>query len=139
MRYVHLLFHLFHHWMNTPKGCNLSALLEAMQDQFSKEPPVYSKPKNVVPVSSGSLQSVNHGYAGKPPPPVPPSHTPSPAPPAIAVPGPNADRPTLPPKPGTTNPVLVAQASDPIRAIAYSSPPSIQNVRQYIYPSLRMC
>lgn len=30
------------------QGCNLSALLEVMQEQFSREPPVYAKPKNPV-------------------------------------------------------------------------------------------
>ena len=30
------------------KGCNLSALLEAMQEEFSRQPPVYAKPKDGV-------------------------------------------------------------------------------------------
>jgi ESCRT-I complex subunit TSG101 len=116
-----------------PKGCNLSGLLEAMQDQFSNEPPVYSKPKSVVPVNSRSPQRTNHG---KPPPPVPSIQT-SQTPAAIAVSSSaNTDRPTLPPKPGPTGLGVVAQASEPIHVITHSSPPFIQNVRRYVHRSL---
>src|SRR5882762_3397685 len=65
------------------KGRDLSGLLEAMQDQFSREPPVYAKPKNE-PVRPQSSQSVSISQ--------PPTNMPSDIPPN--------DRPLLPPKPG---------------------------------------
>ncbi|KNZ74236.1 Tumor susceptibility gene 101 protein [Termitomyces sp. J132] len=36
------------HWERKSEGCNLSALVEAMQVQFSEEPPVYAKPPQTV-------------------------------------------------------------------------------------------
>jgi hypothetical protein len=106
-----------------------------MQDQFSSEPPVYSKPKNVVPVNSRSPQSADHGYAGKPPPPVPSSHTPSPAPATMSASSGNTDRPTLPPKPVPIGPDVIAQAGEPTHVVAHSAPPFIQNVRRYVHRS----
>ncbi|KAF8636554.1 hypothetical protein AX17_003366 [Amanita inopinata Kibby_2008] len=35
-----------HNWERKTEGCSLSGLLEAMQDQFSREPPLFSKPKD---------------------------------------------------------------------------------------------
>ncbi|KDR81574.1 hypothetical protein GALMADRAFT_60406 [Galerina marginata CBS 339.88] len=58
------------HWERKDEGRSLSALLEALQEHFSREPPVYSKPKDV---------SVNQTYADRPPPPLP-SNRPSPVP-----------------------------------------------------------
>lgn len=48
----------------THKGCNLSALFEALREHFSRDPPVYSKPKEYMQSSK---------YADKPPPPLPPN------------------------------------------------------------------
>ncbi|KAF4614691.1 hypothetical protein D9613_003029 [Agrocybe pediades] len=55
------------HWERKDEGCSLSALFEALQEYFSREPPVYSKPKE--PTT----------YASKPPPPLP-SQSPPPLP-----------------------------------------------------------
>ncbi|KAF8797990.1 UEV-domain-containing protein [Phlegmacium glaucopus] len=60
------------HWERKDEGCTLSALFQALQDHFSREPPVYSKPKEPIP------------YADRPPPPLPsdgPVSTSSPTPP----------------------------------------------------------
>ncbi|KAJ7582749.1 UEV domain-containing protein [Mycena floridula] len=66
-------------WERKSEGCNLAALLEAMQDQFSRDPPVYAKPKESTPMN-------------KPQPPIPSSPSPSNS----------LGPPIIPPKPGVT-------------------------------------
>ncbi|CAA7271732.1 unnamed protein product [Cyclocybe aegerita] len=80
-------------WERKAEGCSLSALCEALQDHFSREPPVYSKPKGHQQPSS-----ISQRYADKPPPPVPStSSTPTPPPPPVQISSPA--RPALPNKP----------------------------------------
>ncbi|KAF9653087.1 UEV-domain-containing protein [Thelephora ganbajun] len=115
-------------WRRKSEGCNLIGLVEAMQVHFSKEPPVYAKPKDEpTPKSLTSPASPNY-YSAKPPPPLPGSQPqkpgPSPNTPLSSAPSPqfavlpatdHPGRPALPPKPGTSSP-------QPITA----SPPQIQ-------------
>ncbi|TFK42617.1 UEV domain-containing protein [Crucibulum laeve] len=89
------------HWQRKDEGCNLSALLEAMQDQFSREPPVYAKPKDTRPHPTPQSTPpprpfTQQAYADRPPPPVPPF------PRDTSSPAISHDRPVLPPKPGST-------------------------------------
>ncbi|KIM87029.1 hypothetical protein PILCRDRAFT_815462 [Piloderma croceum F 1598] len=120
------------HWERKSEGCNLSALVEAMQDQFSREPPVYAKPKNSVPVRPQSSQSVNQSSATTA---LEARSTPSPT-----IPN---NRPVLPPKPGSsTHPAIHARspsiptspnASVPIPqnpALANRPPPPLPSVEQ---------
>ncbi|KAF9005616.1 UEV domain-containing protein [Cyathus striatus] len=65
-------------WERKAEGCNLAAMLESMQADFSRQPPVYSKPK--------SLDRPQR----------PSSTSDSPAPPSTL-----STPPTLPPKPAT--------------------------------------
>ncbi|KAK0459689.1 UEV domain-containing protein [Desarmillaria tabescens] len=76
-------------WSRKSEGCSLSGLVETLQDYFSREPPVYAKPKQVARPPSG-----NPEYAQKPPPPLPTSPRPEQPPPQ------SPNRPVLPPKPG---------------------------------------
>ncbi|OCH95529.1 UEV-domain-containing protein [Obba rivulosa] len=90
-------------WERKSEGRSLVALLEAMQDVFSREPPVYAKPKALVSPQPQPAQPHASGtdYAARPPPPIPGAHTPTehntPPPPAGS---PRHDgRPRLPAKP----------------------------------------
>ncbi|KAF8902121.1 Vps23 core domain-containing protein [Gymnopilus junonius] len=56
------------HWERKPEACSLSALFEALQERFSHEPPVYSKPR---PVSPPPLP-VRPALQPAQPPPLPP-------------------------------------------------------------------
>jgi ESCRT-I complex subunit TSG101 len=93
------------HWERKSEGCSLSSLLEALQDQFSREPPVYSKPRNNPPPNVQPAV-LSRDYAERPPPPIPP-----------AIPStqsrselPQDDRPALPPRPDFLSPTLTAAA-----------------------------
>ena len=84
------------------KACNLSALLEAMQVQFSQEPPVYTKPPDSTSAPLASQSILSRDYRSKPPPPLPTSSLPSPSmspPPVTAPTTALSDRPAIPPKP----------------------------------------
>ncbi|KII88560.1 hypothetical protein PLICRDRAFT_698920 [Plicaturopsis crispa FD-325 SS-3] len=86
------------HWERKSESCHIAALLEALQDQFSKEPPVYARPKP----NDNNTPSPVHAtpdYSGRPPPPLPPSHTPPTQ--ANTTHLARDDRPPLPPKPGS--------------------------------------
>ncbi|KAF9053637.1 UEV-domain-containing protein [Hymenopellis radicata] len=94
------------HWQRKSESCSLSALVEAMQDQFSREPPVYAKPKEPPrPPAPAQSSGSQPGYASRPPPLLPTSSTS-----ASGSPQPlqHPERPLLPPKPGhysaTTSP-----------------------------------
>ncbi|KAI0336448.1 UEV-domain-containing protein [Cubamyces sp. BRFM 1775] len=107
-------------WERKCEGCSLVALFDAMQDAFSRQPPVYAKPKDVTapqqqpPPSRPSSSAPD--YSARPPPPLPPQrhpsteptaqHTPSPAPP------PNGP-PPLPAKPGSsaTGPIVPSRST----------------------------
>ncbi|KZP20742.1 UEV-domain-containing protein [Athelia psychrophila] len=96
------------HWERKSEACNISGLLEAMQDQFSREPPVYAKPKN----APGRAPSAQIAASGPTPSPVTPS-----------------DRPLLPPKPGAS-----AQSAVPQRPPG--TPTSPGSFAQPLSPSL---
>ena len=81
--------------LSRSKGCNLLALLEAMQDQFSREPPVFAKPKN-----SGSVRQTAS----------PIQTTKSPG-----------DKPMLPPKPGSSVNQIISQAPPNVQASSPSA------------------
>lgn len=103
------------------KGCNLLALVEAMQDQFSREPPVYAKPKNRGPVRPQSSQSES---LNQPPAAKSGAHQSTPSP---TIPN---DRPVLPPKPSSsTHPAIRARSqSIPTSPNASVRSPLPQNV-----------
>ncbi|KAI9566462.1 UEV-domain-containing protein [Boletus coccyginus] len=97
-----------HDWARKHEPCNLAALLQAMQDHFSRVPPLYAKPK-----SDSAPSSIAHPPLSRPqsreddddPPPLPPkpssSQTPAVPPRPIAAsplahPHPLYDRPPPP-------------------------------------------
>ncbi|KAG6911499.1 hypothetical protein DXG01_014573 [Tephrocybe rancida] len=81
------------HWERKSESCNLSALLEAMQDQFSREPPVYAKPPDA---TNAAMSPPIHASdpRSRPPPPLPSLHPASPPTSSISL-----DRPAIPQKP----------------------------------------
>ncbi|KAF9451064.1 UEV-domain-containing protein [Macrolepiota fuliginosa MF-IS2] len=116
------------HWERKSEGCNLSALLDAMQDQFSREPPLYAKPKNslLAPVPSPGPSSY------KPQPSLPTTTPPilSPSPPVL-----NTTRPALPPKPGQPIPAHIpSPASRSPRATPTISPPPLPPLPPHLSP-----
>lgn len=91
----------------SPQGCSLVALLEAMQDNFSHIPPVYSKPARAITQPTMlSRPPVGPDYTSRPPPPVPGTHAPTPSQTSPSpIPAANNDPlPPLPAKPG--NPAI---------------------------------
>ncbi|KIY64936.1 UEV-domain-containing protein [Cylindrobasidium torrendii FP15055 ss-10] len=78
------------HWRRKNEGCNTSGLVEELQAQFAREPPVYAKPRESV--RPPATPTASSSYSTRPPPPVPSSST-SPMPTSPS-------RPALPPKPG---------------------------------------
>ncbi|EIW60466.1 UEV-domain-containing protein [Trametes versicolor FP-101664 SS1] len=117
-------------WERKCEGCSLVALLDAMHDAFSRQPPVYAKPKDVTvqqpPPSRPSSSAPD--YAARPPPPLPVERhaslptsahgTTSPAPP----PG---GPPPLPTKPG----LAPAGATQPPRSTSVPAPQVQLNAR----------
>lgn len=105
------------------KGCNLSALLEAMQTHFSREPPLYAKPKSSSPrpVHQSSAPASFSPPSHPPSFQSPPSHSPSPLPRDV-------DRPPLPPKPissptpTVTNASSITSSSQVCRSFLYHVP-----------------
>ncbi|OJA21592.1 hypothetical protein AZE42_01678 [Rhizopogon vesiculosus] len=99
------------HWEKKSEACNLSALLEAMQQEFSRGPPVYAKPKPTTASSPSPLQQ---------------SHLPSTS---SSPSGHTGDRPPLPPKPGSpqkppsTTPNLSPQYSSTANLLNRPPPP----------------
>src|ERR1700733_3679395 len=92
-----------------------------MQDQFSREPPVYAKPKNSVPARPQSSQSVplNKSSATTT---LEARSTPSPT-----IPN---NRPVLPPKPGSsTHPAIHVRSPSIPTSPNASVSPLPQNVR----------
>ncbi|KAG2368509.1 UEV domain-containing protein [Suillus spraguei] len=103
------------HWEKKSEACHLSALLEALQQEFSRGPPVYAKPKTttVPPPSPSPLQG---------------STLASPSSPGrITLAN---DRPALPPKPSSSPlSVLAPKAAipAPIASPQYSSTAKLLN------------
>lgn len=80
------------------KACNLSALLEALQQEFSRGPPVYAKPKPTTSSSPSPIQRSSY------------SSTPS------SPSGHTNDPPALPPKPASTSTSNSVQQKPPTAA-----------------------
>ncbi|EGN92474.1 hypothetical protein SERLA73DRAFT_191143 [Serpula lacrymans var. lacrymans S7.3] len=87
-------------WEKKNEACNLSILLETMQEEFSRGPPLYAKPINAriaspqnpaQPPSRSSMLS---------------SSTTTSTPSSISPPVAHHDRPILPPKPSSSTPLL---------------------------------
>ncbi|KAF6765172.1 UEV-domain-containing protein [Ephemerocybe angulata] len=93
------------HWQRKDEGCNLTGLLEDLQDQFSREPPVYSKP----PPSRQEQER---------PPPVPARPTVS----AAAYQSAPLSPPRPPPRPEGFGPVIQSPPPPPLPPITRGSP-----------------
>ncbi|KIM49155.1 hypothetical protein M413DRAFT_15322 [Hebeloma cylindrosporum] len=91
------------HWDRKPEGCSLSALLEALQDHFSRAPPLYSKPTNQAP-SKPLYRS---------PPPIPQPLPPSPPPRVLGPASPPPPPPPLPPQTVTHVPIFAPEPPRP--------------------------
>ncbi|CAE6516780.1 unnamed protein product [Rhizoctonia solani] len=65
-------FDYLDNWRRKSEGCNLRSLIEVMQDNFSREPPVYAKPKNPTPTTPSPAIRVASPAGGHPPPRPPP-------------------------------------------------------------------
>ncbi|KAH6918619.1 UEV domain-containing protein [Coprinopsis sp. MPI-PUGE-AT-0042] len=127
-------------WERKHEGCNLLGLVHDLQEQFSREPPVYAKPKQATPSvsqtstpppvparpSSSVSPSPSHNLAPLSPPRPPPAHVETVNRPAntftpphgIGIP-PADPRPTPPPPPPLP-PQLVAERNR--YAAPYSTP-----------------
>ncbi|KAI0781019.1 UEV domain-containing protein [Trametes elegans] len=122
-------------WERKFEGCSLLALFDAMQDAFSRQPPVYAKPKDVTaqqPPPSRPASSAPD-YAARPPPPLPTErhYAHSPAPPTYSPHNRSASV-DLPPHPAAwpagaqSNPALnlnQPRSQPPYRAAPQTSPP----------------
>ena len=91
-----------------------------MQEHFSREPPVYAKPKDGESPrpSAQPSRSDSQGpdYSGRPPPPLPGTQA-SPAPlnrPPPSSHGSNDDRPPLPAKPGMSSLATTSRGESPV-------------------------
>lgn len=82
--------------------------MDALQEQFSRECPVYAKPKATID-NVQTLRPVPLGRAAKPPPPLPVAISTTPIPRPGTVAHVIDQRPSLPPKPGS-----IAHANFPI-------------------------
>ena len=82
------------------QGCHLLTLMDTMQDQFSRESPVYTKLKTAVHAAAAAEISrpVSHVHVTKPPPPLPGTNL---LPRAGTVPHVIDQRPSVPPRPGS--------------------------------------
>ncbi|CAE6460149.1 unnamed protein product [Rhizoctonia solani] len=67
-------FDYLDNWRRKSEGCNLRALIEVMQDNFSREPPVYAKPKGTTSTPSPAIRTASPAAGPpphRPPPPLP--------------------------------------------------------------------
>ncbi|KAL5635666.1 hypothetical protein ACGC1H_004462 [Rhizoctonia solani] len=80
-------FDYLDNWRRKSEGCNLRSLIEVMQDVFSREPPVYAKPKNPTPSTpSPTVRTASPAGGALPPRPPPMSSLPIPGqPPAMPI------------------------------------------------------
>jgi hypothetical protein len=74
--------------------------VDALQEQFSRESPVYAKPKSTIHAGQ-TLRPVPLGHAAKPPLPISSATSTTPIPRAGTVAHVIDQRPSLPPKPGS--------------------------------------
>ncbi|KAF8212274.1 UEV domain-containing protein [Mycena galopus ATCC 62051] len=54
-------------WARKSEGCSLSGLVDAMQAEFSRLPPVYAKPKDSHPAQTSAQRSQQQPQQGQPP------------------------------------------------------------------------
>ncbi|KAF9227963.1 UEV-domain-containing protein [Gyrodon lividus] len=90
-------------WQRKSEACNISALLEAMQDQFSRTPPLYAKPKSASPCQAPQ-PATSSSSRPSPPRPTSPSASQSPS----LSQSRHDDRPALPPKPNSSQTSVVS-------------------------------
>ncbi|QRV86671.1 vacuolar protein sorting-associated protein 23 [Ceratobasidium sp. AG-Ba] len=64
-------FDYLDNWRRKSEGCNLRGLVEVMQEHFSRDPPVYAKPKGSVVAPVTRPASGEPSLANRPPPPLP--------------------------------------------------------------------
>ncbi|KAA1091645.1 hypothetical protein PGT21_036486 [Puccinia graminis f. sp. tritici] len=119
----------FNSWQSKPEACSLKELLEFLQDVFSREPPLYSKPKPPAPAYSSqpptsqiTSTSSQQQQQQPPRPPLPPQlarslSTNS----SLAHPDPQS-RPTPPIRPPLPPP-LYSQSSQSLAPSSSSTPP----------------
>lgn len=100
-----------------------------MQQHFSRDPPVYAKPKTASNQQSQPQSELQHpgtgspAYAARPPPPLPGTSTPTPlSTPTPMVSSRNDDRPPLPLKPGQQ----ASSATPPVFS-STSTPPDVNH------------
>ncbi|KIJ69427.1 hypothetical protein HYDPIDRAFT_106038 [Hydnomerulius pinastri MD-312] len=105
-------------WQRKSEACNLSALLEAMQDQFSRGPPLYAKPKSSSPRPAPQPAAPSSSRLS--PPPRPTSLSASQSPPVSQ--SRDDDRPALPPKPGSS-PLVVPPRPTTTSGVSTHVPP----------------
>ncbi|KAI1795953.1 UEV-domain-containing protein [Ganoderma leucocontextum] len=130
-----------HNWERKSEGCNLIGLLDALHEIFSREPPVYAKPKDAAPVQTPSPRppaSTPFDYPHRPPPPLPVDRPGSIGAPVQSTPSADANLggpPPVPAKPGgsaafspsssSPAPLTQASANDPSRSLASFSSPAL--------------
>ncbi|KAI0374805.1 UEV-domain-containing protein [Pilatotrama ljubarskyi] len=118
-------------WERKCEGCDLVALFAAMQDAFSRQPPVYAKPKDVTaqqPPHPSRPSSSAPDYAARPPPPLPVERhgsAPSPAQRTVSPAPHPGGPPPLPAKPGSS----AAGATLPSRSTSVPVPHANASVR----------
>lgn len=109
-------------WGRKSEGCSLIGLVQALQDQFSREPPVYAKPRTApaAPAASTTTSVAPAVQPSRPPPPLPGSQSLPVT--AVSTPTPPTrldDRPALPAKPHSHSP------SPSVSSPRHSSQPSL--------------
>ncbi|CDO68354.1 hypothetical protein BN946_scf184799.g81 [Trametes cinnabarina] len=113
------LIEYLRNWERKCEGCDLVALLDAMKEAFSRQPPVYAKPKDVTAAQQphpSCPPSSAPDYAARPPAPIPPERYPTAQHMASPAPPPNGP-PPLPAKPGysaTSPPITSRSVSVPV-------------------------
>lgn len=89
------------------KPCNIAALLQAMQDHFSRAPPLYAKPKSSSPApqppsSPSSSSTLSHPQRSSASQPLPLPQSPNQDPPALPPKPVSSHQPVVPPRPAPT-------------------------------------
>ncbi|KAG9031409.1 hypothetical protein FRB95_002773 [Tulasnella sp. JGI-2019a] len=120
-------------WERKSEGCTIKALVESMQEIFSRSPPLYAKPKNPplaaqsTPPRPTPVPAAPLAPAQPPPPPVIGSPQPPSLPPGYQHPllapsvGPDG-RPILPAKPASSSLLTQPVAPTPPPALPFSTP-----------------
>ncbi|KAG8881094.1 hypothetical protein FRB98_004551 [Tulasnella sp. 332] len=109
-------------WERKNEGCSLKALVESMQEIFSRSPPLYAKPKNPPPVVPVLTPRSN-------PTPATPSNAVQPPPPTLGSPR----APNLPP--GYQHPLLAPSVGEDGRPILPAKPANSSLLTQQVAPT----